>query len=601
MASVRAWLVALLLGCGWLAVAHAGPDPVVLQTRDGGVPLVGRIGYVIDEGARLNLDSLRTLRGSERFDFPEKLPTLGGNAHPVWLLMRVEQHGTNGDWVLSSSSTGVQDMRFYGPFDARGKALQDAVLTGSLLPFETRPLSSERLALRMQLRDPGIYTVYVRAVSLTPRKFDFKVWDIEDFNTDGQDKRLFDGLCYGILVAMLVYNLVLLLVFRDRTYALYVLSGALALLTLLSFNGHAAHYLFAQSPVLADRGNVVFPSLWIVFGSLFAYSFLDLHRYAPTAGRLVLGVVMLALCGTLLGTIGQQTVAQAFNEYVSLLGTVVVFCGAVLSWYRGFSPARWYIAGQLALFASVFVTVMINWGYLQWPFMEDNGLQIGVATEVMVFAVALSSRIRLMQAMQVELKTRTEHLTRVSETDPLTGVANRTGLANRTDAILRQPYERTLILLDLDKFKPINDLYGHEAGDAVLVEIARRIQALLRNDDTVARVGGDEFVVVLHQALTRTVVEQIAARLLEAIAQPVVFAGQALSVGGSLGIARYPGNGLTLPDLMQAADVAMYHIKRNGRAGYAFFDDLSDQDAQSAAQSVAGAAHQASAVEIWEA
>jgi diguanylate cyclase (GGDEF)-like protein len=201
--------------------------------------------------------------------------------------------------------------------------------------------------------------------------------------------------------------------------------------------------------------------------------------------------------------------------------------------------------------------------------------------------------------MQIELEKHAKRLTLASETDPLTGVANRAGLAQQAARVLTSQNERTLLLLDLDKFKPINDLHGHEAGDVVLVEIARRIKALLRSDDMVARVGGDEFVILLTQAHERSVLEQISKRLLAAIVQPVPYAEKELCVGGSLGIARYPGNGLTLPDLMQAADVAMYHIKRNGRAGFAFFDDLSDLEAQSAAQSVAGSQAQPSTDELW--
>jgi len=591
-------LLALLLALclGPVAQAQDSGDVVPLQRVNGGIGLMGAVAYLQDDSGKLTLEDVRSRSAQSRFVSPGILPKQGGDPHPIWFRIQVRQLAVHGDWVLSTAGTSVQDMQFYGPFDASGQAIQAPILTGSLRPFANRPLASERLSMRLQLQEPGDYTVYVRATSLTKRVYAFRVWDIADFNADGQDKRLFDGLCYGILVAMLVYNLVLLLVFRDRTYALYVLSGGFALLTLVSFNGHVAHYLLPNQPVWADRMNVIFPALWIALGTLFAHSFLDLQRYAPTTARLVLLVTGLAMGSAVLGVLGEQTLAQAANEYVSLLGTAVVFVGAVLAWYRGFAPARWYLAGQLALFSTVILAVLINWGYFDSSFMEDNGLQIGVAVEVMVFAVALSSRIRLMQAVQTELKVRTAHLTVASETDPLTGVANRAGLASRAQAVLTLPHQRTLILLDLDQFKPINDQYGHEAGDAVLVEIARRIQAQLRSDDTVARVGGDEFVVLLNHAHERSVLEQISTRLLAAIAQPVEFAGHPLRVGGSLGIARFPGNGLTLPDLMQAADVAMYHVKRNGRAGFAFFEDMSDQEAQTAAQSAvvnrpASAAH----------
>ena len=567
--------------------AWSQPSVLLSQVKAGGFSLSGHVGYFNDDSGQVGIDDVRGEHFASRFETPEKGLVLSGSSHPVWFSMRFRQDAPHGDWVLSLPATAIQDLRFFGPFDATGQAVHAPVTTGSWLPFNTRPLSSEFLSLRMQLSAAGDYTLYVRSVSLTSRAYDFRVSEIADFHALAQDKRIFDGLCYGVILAMLIYNLMLLMVFRDRTYALYVVSGAFAVLSLASFNGHVAHYLLPNLPRLSDRLNVVFPSLWILFGALFAYSFLDLKRLAPKLGWIVLGVALVATLNTLVGITGFQTLAQAINEYSSLCGTAIVFVGAVMSWSRGFAPARWYVSGQAALFATVVITVLNNWGYLDWSFINDNGLQIGVSIEVMVFAVALGSRVRLMQAVQTELTRKTEHLMIAAETDPLTGAANRAGLAARAQELLQHPFERTLLLLDLDKFKPVNDIYGHDAGDAVLVEITKRIKAQLRSADVVARIGGDEFVVLLSETLDRKTLEIVANRLMQTICQPVPFGEHQLSVGSSVGIARYPGNGLALADLMHAADVAMYHIKRNGRAGFAFFDDLSGEQAQVAAQTAA--------------
>ena len=581
-----AWCCLLLVSLLPLAVQAEVPA-LVLQSQSGGQNLSGHVGFFIDEGGQLDIEDVRGARTAARFQRPEGTLALPGGRDPVWFAIRMRQFQSNGDWVVSLPATAIQDLRFYGPYDAAGVPVQAPVMTGAWLPYATRPLASEFMSLRMQIDVPGDYTLYVRSLSLTSRVYDFRVADIADFTVRAQDKRIFDGLCYGVILAMLIYNLVLLMVFRDRTYALYVAHGTFALLSLASFNGHVAHYLFPNSPFLADRLNVVFPALWILFGALFAYSFLDLKRLAPKISWIVLGLAGLAAANVLAGTLGFQTLAQAVNEHASLLGTAFIFVGAVQSWRRGFAPARWYISGQTALFSTVIITVLNNWGYMDWSFIDDNGLQIGVSIEVMVFAVALGSRIRLMQAVQTELTRKTEHLTLAAETDPLTGVANRAGLAARAQSLLQHPFERTLLLLDLDKFKPVNDIYGHDAGDAVLVEITRRIKSQIRGSDVVARIGGDEFVVLLSEAHDRATLEIISNRLMAAICQPVPFGGHQLSVGSSVGIARYPGNGLALADLMHAADVAMYHIKKNGRAGFAFFDDLSGEQAQMAAQTAA--------------
>ncbi len=152
--------------------------------------------------------------------------------------------------------------------------------------------------------------------------------------------------------------------------------------------------------------------------------------------------------------------------------------------------------------------------------------------------------------------------------DPLTGIYNRGGLAVRAQELLILQRQRTVILIDLDKFKPINDLHGHAAGDAMLVEVARRLTAQMRTSDIVARVGGDGFVVPIVEPHDRVELEAICRRLLAANCEPLMFQGTPLRVGASMGLARYPTHGTALTDLLHAADVAMYHIKKNGRAGF---------------------------------
>lgn len=577
------WFIAVLLP----VLAWGQPPALPLRAEAKGLSVNGHLSYLIDDAGLLGLDDVRSEVPARPWVTPQTPLAMPGSTQAVWFVMRFHQDAPFGDWVLSLPATAVQDLRFYGPFDAAGRPVQAPQATGSWMPYSSRPLASEFLSLRMQLPASGDYTLYARATSLTSRVYDFRVVDMADFHAQAQDKRIFDGLCYGVILAMLVYNFVLLLVFRDRTYALYVVSGVFAVLSLASFNGHLAHYLLPNFPRLSDRLNVVIPALWIWSGALFAYSFLDVQRLVPRMRWPVMAVASVAAINALVGIAGFQTLAQAVNEISSLVGTALIFVLAVQAWRMGFMPARWYVSGQAALFLMVIITVLNNWGYMDWNFINDNGLQIGVSIEVMVFAVALSSRIRLMQAVHAELTRKTEHLTLVAETDPLTGVANRAGLTVRAQELLQYPFERTLLLLDLDKFKPVNDIYGHDAGDAVLVEITRRIKTQLRSADVVARIGGDEFVVLLSDALDRKTLEMVANRLMHSICQPVPFRTHKLSVGSSVGIARYPGNGLALADLMHAADVAMYHIKKNGRAGFAFFDDLSGEQAQQAVQTAA--------------
>jgi diguanylate cyclase (GGDEF)-like protein/PAS domain S-box-containing protein len=160
-----------------------------------------------------------------------------------------------------------------------------------------------------------------------------------------------------------------------------------------------------------------------------------------------------------------------------------------------------------------------------------------------------------------------EELRLLAWSDSLTSLPNRASLVERLhDAGATSP--RSLLFLDLDDFKTINDSLGHPTGDGVLVELARRIGEVIREGDLVARIGGDEFAVLAEMA-DAEMLEVLASRLLAAVKEPVVLDGRELRLSASIGIASGSG----AEDLLRNADLAMYEAKRRGGEGFAFFAD----------------------------
>lgn len=160
--------------------------------------------------------------------------------------------------------------------------------------------------------------------------------------------------------------------------------------------------------------------------------------------------------------------------------------------------------------------------------------------------------------------------------DPLTGLANRALFADRIEHALarRDGGHRgiAVLFLDLDDFKTINDSLGHGMGDQLLVAVADRLRATLRPADTVARLGGDEFGVLIDEPVTAGAPEGVAERILDALAEPVLFGQRAVAVRASIGIAWSDGRRSRAADLLRDADVAMYAAKRRGKARYEIFE-----------------------------
>jgi diguanylate cyclase (GGDEF)-like protein/PAS domain S-box-containing protein len=168
-----------------------------------------------------------------------------------------------------------------------------------------------------------------------------------------------------------------------------------------------------------------------------------------------------------------------------------------------------------------------------------------------------------------------EELARQAFYDSLTGLANRALFHDRTSHALAHAERRgqrlAVLLLDLDGFKIINDSLGHQAGDQVLVMVAKRLTAGCRMSDTVARLGGDEFAVLLEEDVDETAAAGVAERLLAILREPFLFEGRRLSVGGSIGVAMSEGAATTTDDLLRDADAAMYCAKNRGRDRYELF------------------------------
>ena len=564
-----AWSVLLLL---WALVGSAwAAAPDRIEALAPGARLTGQVAYLIDDSRKLGIEQMRHFSAQPAFRAPDApLRTLYDD-RPHWIRVVMLQEGDRGDWVLALSTTGISDVEFHGPFDVAGAELSEPVSTGLIHPWASRPLQSERYAFRVRLNAPGQYVAYLRVVSKTSQPLTITAFDLPNHMAARQDKRLFDGVTYGILLTLLVYNLALAASFRDRTYVDYVLASAAALMTLVSFNGHGARYLFPDWPAAIEASYVIFPSLWILFGALFARSFLNLPQKAPVFAKLNLLAMAGSVVALAYGLRGEIALAQRINELLSLAGMLTVFLAALLVLARGYRPAAWYIAGQVLLFSSVLTVVMVNWGHLDSPFMLASGLQIGVSAELVVFGIALSSRVRLLQREQSRLETRAALLAKEARTDPLTGLANRTGLAVGAQDVLDLPGHHALLLLDLDRFKPVNDVHGHAAGDAVLVEVARRLTQAVREGDTVARLGGDEFVILFGDAPSRAALEERATRLQAALREPIAIGPtQTVSIDSSIGVAMAPQDGRTLEQLLLSADTAMYGAKDAGRGRFLF-------------------------------
>jgi diguanylate cyclase (GGDEF)-like protein len=226
--------------------------------------------------------------------------------------------------------------------------------------------------------------------------------------------------------------------------------------------------------------------------------------------------------------------------------------------------------------------------------LADGIGKSGLDSLVTVTSLAVLSITLLASILDSRLEARTaelarslteanRELTHLALHDTLTGLPNRVMLAERIGNAMRQVDSQggsfALMFMDLDGFKTVNDAFGHHLGDQLLHEVGLRLRSNLHHFDTLARIGGDEFV-LLVEIDAASDVAAIAARQVQVIAEPFQIAGQIVQVSASIGISLYPGHGQTQEELLMNADAAMYHAKALGKNGFCLFDCSMNTDAR---------------------
>jgi len=207
-------------------------------------------------------------------------------------------------------------------------------------------------------------------------------------------------------------------------------------------------------------------------------------------------------------------------------------------------------------------------------FVEALAPYIGIAVENAIIHDRLEELNKALSDEKRRLERATLKISHLANHDSLTGLPNRRLLfelmAKTVETAKRAGTKIGVVFMDLDDFKPINDKYGHAAGDSALIAMSQRIRELVRSSDIVARIGGDEFVAVITNIKSVADIERVARKIIAECAQPLSFSGKEHPVGLSMGISVYPDDGEIIEELVNKADSAMYRVKHIDKNAYTF-------------------------------
>lgn len=243
----------------------------------------------------------------------------------------------------------------------------------------------------------------------------------------------------------------------------------------------------------------------------------------------------------------------------ALMFLPVIVTGAVWGFWAGF----W--AGLFGFALTAYPL------YLLAP--EPRGFLLTVLTDggpPTVVATIMGGTVGYLRDLRLRLQAQHQQLIHYAQHDALTALLNRPALEARLSLQLEQRISTTVLFIDLDGFKKVNDTFGHAVGDELLQAVAQRLRSNVRGVDLVARLGGDEFVLAFPDLSTEQL-EQVAQKLLGVLTTPFSVRGQTLHIGASIGVSTHSADTHDVATLLKQADDAMYRVKQQGKNSYTFF------------------------------
>jgi diguanylate cyclase (GGDEF)-like protein len=554
-------LIALLLAvvscCAGLACAAT---PVSADTPPDR-PLGLYATYYKESGAGLKIGEIIAAYRNGIFH-PGNSPALnfGIGSGPVWIGLDVEN--TSNLELPRRLSIETPWLDKVDVYIVAGNSIVASYKLGDAQPFAQRPIrnrffemdqtfapGTSTVLIRVQTHDPMVVPIYLRSISAAK---DHDTWLNYSY-----------GFVYGFLLALLAYNAMLYIGLRSRRYILYSLYLAVFLLLNIAYTGHGFAWLWPDQVRLQLW---IIPFLMALFGMsglLFASSFLDTRSNFPSMHRAIIWIC--AAFGSLLLALflfDYNSIHMAVAFVFVIVFSVLMLLLGVRAVRSGYTPAWYFLFAAISSMTGAALTDLSVAGVISYNAFTYRAVEIGMLMDAVLLALALAYQFRVNQREKLLAE-------RMARIDALTGLNNRRAFYEFTKPIwsnaLRNRRDVSVILFDMDHFKRINDSYGHDAGDRVLIAIASLIMQSAREGDVAARWGGEEFILFLPETNLEAATV-MAERLRTAISEKQIkHAKGKISFTASFGVAQRPDSCESIEELTTIADKCLFLSKHKGR------------------------------------
>jgi diguanylate cyclase (GGDEF)-like protein len=438
------------------------------------------------------------------------------------------------------------------------------IRAGRTVPFSKLPLASRYWSFSIPESLKAEDEVYVRIESTSIMLVPAKVITFQELLAENFSVVLYYGVFFGMLIAIFFVNIFSFIVVKNRNFLIY----ALYLLSLVVYHVSVHAFLYYLPIPFAIQSAI----LWIglcgvgVFMIFFAKKFMNLRETMP-AVNLILDVnlslfVVQAVAAILVST----RIANAIGYVTGLIVPIVILISAIIRYRSGDRHLRFYILALSAMVAGTLIWA--GAAYMETWISANHFFIAGTTLDSLLFTLAIFDQIKCELTEKEVLGAREQYYIDLSRTDALTGLYNRrylNELIKRLGADEELPTVSSLIMLDLDNFKTINDTYGHLIGDMLLTKTATKIKKHIRKTDIACRYGGDEFLIYLPGA-NASIAHSIADGVRRDILDDFSYSEEGTEIRHTISIGVTENRvDDTFDGLFLRADAALYQAKRTGR------------------------------------
>lgn len=422
----------LSLWLAWLAPASA--EELRLHDAASGQSATHTMTYWRDTSAQAGIDEAREADSAGQFHASEGRIAFGIDKTPYWFRLDLFRPAVSPyTWWIELPHPGLDDVQFYIP-GASGYIKQFEV--GDHQVFSDRPITHRYFIFPVSLPAEQVVTVYFRVQTNDTLTVPLRVWNPQRFEEKDSLGNMELGVYYGVIAAMLVYNLFLFIKLRDRLYLYYLVFSISILLVVSEFNGQNFQYLFPNDLWWADHQHIVFPVFALFMSLVFSRQFLELKSALPWMNRVVLGMMGLVALSGVIGVAVDYSMGQRIIVNLSPLIMIISMATGILRMRQGYRPAKYFVLAEIPLQVGVIFSGLSVMGLVSSEVLMQQAMGLGSAFEVLLFSLALADRIALIR----QEKEAVEAQLQMHEKFAVLERESRTILENTPDTVAR--YDR---------------------------------------------------------------------------------------------------------------------------------------------------------------